>query len=113
MNFSRKLVVIFVCCWVAIGASLTAVHNIATSENTVIENTIIYIPPGSGLLRVSWILKNKGLIHAPWHFRLISTLHGENGSLRAGEFEVVAGSSVQDILLTITKKTKHNVQKCT
>lgn len=103
MNLSRNLVVVFVCCCIAIGASFAAVRYIATNKSATIENTIIYIPSGSGLLRVSWILKNSGLIRTPWHFRLISTLNGENTSLRAGEFEIVAGASVQDILLIITK----------
>ena len=103
MNLSRNVVVILVCCCIAIAATFAAVHTIATGKNTVKENTIIYIPSGSGLLRVSWILKNKDLIRAPWHFRLISTLNGENTSLRAGEFEIIAGASVEEILFTITK----------
>ncbi len=103
MNLNRKMVVIFVCCCIAIIASYAAVHHIATNKSTTTQNTIIYIPPGSGLLRVSWVLKNEGLIRAPWHFRLISSLNGKNTSLRAGEFEIVAGASVEDILFTITK----------
>lgn len=103
MNLSRKFLVIFVCCCIVIGASFGAVHYIATNKSATKQNTIVYIPSGSGLLRVSWILKNNGLIHTPWHFRLISSLKGENGSLRAGEFEIMAGASVEDILLTITK----------
>lgn len=103
MSLSRNLMFAIAFIVIALGAMGVSIYSIAHSKHPSEQNTLVYIPPGSGLLRVSWILKNNNLINAPWHFRLISTLYGKNSALKAGEFEIVAGSSVDDILLKITQ----------
>ncbi len=103
MNLSRILLATLAYVCIALGTVGGAIYYIAHSKNSVDQNTLVYIPPGSGLLRISWILKNNNIIRSPWQFRLISTVNGMNSQLRAGEFEIVAGASVSAILDTITK----------
>lgn len=103
MSMSRFLLGIIAYVCIAIGTVGGALDHIAHKSGSHDTSAYIYIPPGSGLLRISWLLKNQGVISVPWHFEVISTLNGMNSRLRAGEFEIKAHASVQEILSIITE----------
>lgn len=107
MNLSRLLISILAYVCIILGTAGGAIDHIARAKYTAEQNTLVYIPAGSGLLRVSWILKNNNLIRSPWHFKLISSVNDKNSQLRAGEFEIEAGASVDTILLKITQGKIH------
>lgn len=107
MILSRLLLSILAYVCIILGTVGGAIDHIAQAKYPTEQNTLVYIPPGTGLLRISWILKNNNLIRSPRHFKLISSVNGKNSLLRAGEFEIEAGASVDAILHKITQGKLH------
>ncbi|TNE62098.1 MAG: endolytic transglycosylase MltG [Alphaproteobacteria bacterium] len=67
-----------------------------------------YIPPGTGLLRASYLAGRDKLVRAPWHFMAAVRWLGREHSLFAGEYEVRAGQSLSEVLGTIERQERHH-----
>ena len=62
------------------------------------QNKIIYIAPGTPVNGIALQLKSEAAIDAVWVFRLQARLQAQAGTLKAGEYEIKAQASVNDIL---------------
>ncbi len=107
MSLSRFFIWVVAFSCIVVGTLSGAIDHFSHKKSTTKENSLLYVPPGSGMLRISWILKNNNLIQEPWHFKLLSSINGANNRLRAGEFEIQAGASLRDILSALTVGKLH------
>tara|TARA_R110002073_G_scaffold103194_3_gene233655 strand:- start:740 stop:1804 length:1065 start_codon:yes stop_codon:yes gene_type:complete len=75
------------------------------------EEAVILLPRGTGLVRISSQLESAGLIEDARLFRAAVTLDGGDRALRAGEYAVPAGSSMAQIyeLLRSGRTMQHPV----
>lgn len=58
----------------------------------------IYIKPGSGLLQIAHGAQRLGLVHEAWHLTFAARHLGVSRSLKAGEYEVQQGQTIEQIL---------------
>ncbi|MEE2567185.1 endolytic transglycosylase MltG [Hyphobacterium marinum] len=61
------------------------------------EETVVMLPRGSGLIRIANQLEDDGVITDARIFRAMVTIDGGDRDLRAGEYAVPAGASMQEI----------------
>ncbi|MEE2524772.1 endolytic transglycosylase MltG [Hyphobacterium sp. HN65] len=61
------------------------------------EETIVTLPRGSGLIAIANRLEEAGVIEDAQLFRIWVTIDGGDRDLRAGEYAIPAGASLQDI----------------
>ncbi len=71
--------------------------NEADRAGPSVEPTVVELPMGSGLISIANRLENAGLVRDALHFRLVVTLEGASRDLRAGEYEIPAGASMNEI----------------
>ena len=66
---------------------------------TILEENIVYLlPKGQGVGKTAFDLADKGIISNGDIFRLGVRLAGRDTSFKAGEYEIAAGSTMQDIM---------------
>ncbi len=68
----------------------------ATGSNT--DTVYLYIRPGAGLSEMAREANKVGLIEAPWHLSFGARILGVSRSLKAGEYEVGAAVTVEELL---------------
>lgn len=80
--------------------TLEPVRPMGATDDDAIQ--LFLIEKGQGLGQVSRRLQEAGLIRDARALSLLARFHGDEGNLRAGEYEVSAGWSTQTILKRIT-----------
>lgn len=65
------------------------------------EEILVLVPRGSGLSDTALRLETDGVVHSASHFALGSWLRGGSRSLKAGEYVIPAGASMEEIYDTI------------
>ena len=65
------------------------------------EKTLVLVPRGAGLSDTALQLETNGVVHSAGHFALGSWLRGGSRSLKAGEYVIPAGASMEEIYETI------------
>lgn len=65
------------------------------------ETSLIEIPKGSSLRKISTILDENKLIRNKTLFLIAAYLNGQANSLKAGEYEIPSGSSMESIVIKI------------
>jgi UPF0755 protein len=67
------------------------------------DNKIFLIKPGSSIKTIAQQLTKQKIIEDPWLFILLAKLKGDETNVRAGEYEIKAGQTADDLLETFTK----------
>lgn len=90
-----------------IGAGVFVVQSQFTAAGPLQEDRTIIIPRGEGRLEIAERLEREGIIGNRWIFivnHLVrSTLNGGRLDMKAGEFEVAARASMEDVLGTLVE----------
>ncbi|MEX0298713.1 MAG: endolytic transglycosylase MltG [Kordiimonas sp.] len=68
----------------------------ATGSNS--DTVYLYIRPGAGLSEVAREAKQADLVAAPWHLSFGARVLGLSRSLKAGEYEIDVGTTVEELL---------------
>jgi UPF0755 protein len=63
-----------------------------------VEATVVEVPTGASLARVSAVLAQRGVIDHPGLFQWYGRLSGQAARLRAGEYEIPAGATPRSVL---------------
>lgn len=95
LNFMMSAVVLVV---VGGGIALYVGKSMFESPGPAATSETILIRPNTGLQAIAESLERGGLISDALVFRLGVRAHGADGSLKAGEYEIKAGASMQDIM---------------
>ncbi|MHA3980355.1 endolytic transglycosylase MltG [Halovulum sp. GXIMD14794] len=74
------------------------------------EDTVIEVPPGANLRRVSAELEETGAISNPLIFRIAARMQGADDSLKLGCYALPAGATMEEILERVT--TARGSQAC-
>jgi UPF0755 protein len=69
-----------------------------TSPGPLPEHKLVYIEPGSAVASIAHTLQDEGAIDKTWALSLAARMQRGNGPLKAGEYDIPAGSSVNDIV---------------
>ncbi len=89
------------------GAVVFVVQSQFAAAGPLQEDRTIIIPRGEGRLEIAERLEREGIIGNRWVFivnHLVrSTLNGDRLDMKAGEFEVVAHASMEDVLGTLVE----------
>lgn len=64
----------------------------------LVEDTIVLVEPGSGLIRIAYQLEDEGVVSDSRVFRANVMIEQQASNLRAGEFLIPAGASMEDVL---------------
>lgn len=62
------------------------------------EPVIVSVPPGATTRQIGLILQEAGLVKHAWMFRLVVEMKGQDGKLRAGEYELRPGITMAQIV---------------
>ena len=95
LNFLMSAVVLLV---LAGGAAIYVGKNMFEAEGPARTNETILVRPNTGLQAIAESLERSGVISNSLLFRLGVRAYGNDGSLKAGEYEVKAGASMHDIM---------------
>lgn len=68
-----------------------------TEEGPAQDDAVVMLPRGAGLIAIAAQLEREGLISDARIFRLMITIDGGDRDLRAGEYAVPAGASMQEL----------------
>lgn len=99
------LIVAFAGAAVVAGAAVWAARQVA-APGPLAEDLVHIIPSGAGVSSIARELEEAGAVTNYRLFRLYSRLRGADAKLRAGEYEIAAGSSMAQILdLLVEGKT--------
>ena len=94
----RRLVgVVIIIGLLACGAG-TWVYSVFIQPSPRTTETIVIIPKGAGIGRITALLAERGLISNSLVFRLGAMARGATKSLQAGEFLIPASASSEDVL---------------
>jgi len=97
--------------WILLTLALTVVvmvimgtlfQNLRFKKGPLAESSLVYIASGSGVTAASRSLKKLGAISEPWQFRVLTAVLRKDSAIRAGEFEIPAEASLDDILTILT-----------
>lgn len=94
----------------AAGAGAFVYSQMARISGPLQEDRIVYIAPGTGVNAMAAQLKAEGAIDAQWVFKVAARLHRANGTLKAGEYLVKDGMSVNDIIALLQSGKTHQRQ---
>lgn len=81
---------------VAVWAGLSV--NDYLSQGPLLEEKIVLIERGSGVSAIAAKLKAEGVIDKPFIFKIAARLTDKHSSLKAGEYQFVAGISMAEVL---------------
>lgn len=73
-----------------------------TKANPLSENTIFLVSKGQGVAQIARNLEREGVIGQPLVFRAAARLSKRDDDIHAGEYEILAGDSMEDILDKMT-----------
>ncbi|PHS79078.1 MAG: aminodeoxychorismate lyase [Rhodospirillaceae bacterium] len=100
----RALKVLLVLVLIGIMAVVAAFFNLKSKAEQAGPhpvNTRVLIHAGSGLKSIAAVLQAQGVISNATQFGLWARLTGQHTKLQAGEFEIPAGASINDILTVL------------
>lgn len=103
---SKNLLLIFIIpilIFITLTVSYFAVLNYINSTPSVLEDTVIEIPKGSGLSSISLSLKQKAVIANDKIFILYVMKQGWQDDLKAGEYKFEKGSTMAQVVEKIVK----------
>ncbi len=86
-------------------------HQTTTPAGTTKQSTIIEIPAGASLTRISHILSERKLIQSPSAFRLLAYIKNQQTQIQVGEFDLNPAMTPGEILERITsgKAVLHSI----
>ena len=64
----------------------------------ITEPVVVEMPKGGNITALAKNLQKEGIVKYPLWVRLVSRLHGYDRRLKAGEYQLVAGMSLMDVL---------------
>lgn len=112
---SRALKILTVLVLIGVMAVVAAFYNLkfkAEQAGPHRVNTRVLITAGSGLKSIAAVLQARGVINNATQFGLWARLTGQHTKLQAGEFEIPAGASINDVL-TVLERGETVVHKLT
>lgn len=90
-----------------IGVAFGLYTQIAQQENSSEENSLLYIAPGTGLLRIAHQFSNEQYARKHWHVLLVSKINGFEHQLKAGEYRFGEATTLYDKLVKVTQGNVH------
>jgi UPF0755 protein len=92
------------------GAAIIYGQSVVNGEGPLAQDKVVFIPRGSGLMDISQILEQEGVISHPILFQIAHYLSG-NASLRAGEYQFKQHVSLREVkdILTEGKSILHSI----
>ncbi|MEM6971918.1 MAG: endolytic transglycosylase MltG [Pseudomonadota bacterium] len=87
----------------ALGLTIQAASDRVTAAGPLADETVVAIPQGAGLLRISETLEEAGAIESATLFRLAARYRGQTTRLKFGEYALPAGASMEAILAKLTE----------
>ena len=97
-SFLRSLLILVLLgALVAGGAGYWGWKRFQAPGPTAAETTVV-IPKGAGLSRIAQILHDAGVITEDWLFKIGVKVKGQDQALKAGEYAIPAGSSMQQVM---------------
>ncbi len=79
-------------------AGLTQLNAYLVRPGPAKEETVVVLPRGAGLVRITELLSNAGVIEHPWLFRLAVRVLGHDRDLKAGEYAFPAAITPGSVL---------------
>jgi UPF0755 protein len=79
-------------------AGLTQLNAYLVRPGPAKEETVVVLPRGAGLARITALLGNAGVIEHPWMFRLAARMLGRDRDLKAGEYAFPAAITPGSVL---------------
>jgi UPF0755 protein len=67
------------------------------------DPVVVSIPPGATTAEIGSILQDAGLVKSGFLFRVLVELRGHDGQLRAGEYELPPGSSLNELVRRLVR----------
>ena len=95
LNGMLTLTLMFV---VVVLGAVYYVNSEFNAPNQLTENQVILINPGTSLADISSRLEDIGAVSNEWIFNLGVRLNGKAAQVKAGEYEIVAGASMRDVM---------------
>lgn len=83
---------------VAVTGLLLAYQLWAWNRPLVSETVTVQLPQGAGLNRIAYVLQDAGIVKQRRRFVLLAYLRGASRRLKAGEYQVMAGTSAWGLL---------------
>ncbi len=83
---------------VVVIAGVTQLNAYLVRPGPAREETVVVLPHGAGLARISALLSNAGVIEHPWMFRLAVRVLGRDRTLKAGEYAFPAAITPGSVL---------------
>ncbi|MEO1293737.1 MAG: endolytic transglycosylase MltG, partial [Pseudomonadota bacterium] len=106
MGISRHLaangITLLIVGLVVAGGLLEAARSSFSDPGPLAEETVIEVPSGANLSRVSSVLSDAGAISQPLIFRAAARLNGDDERLKRGCYTLPAGASMEVILGLVT-----------
>lgn len=87
---------------VAIGGYYSLKTYVLSQTGAAQETQYLYIRTGMGLSQISREVESQGLADERWHFSLAARVLGVQRNIRAGEYQIEAGSTISEILDQLT-----------
>ncbi|MCP5382985.1 MAG: endolytic transglycosylase MltG [Kordiimonadaceae bacterium] len=104
MQGFRKYIILLIVGSVAFAALFSFLtYRAFMSPNGVKANSVFLVPPGQGLIRTARLLNEAGLISNKDIFRVGVMFKGQERNLKAGEFLIPPGVSMNDIMNILVK----------
>lgn len=96
---------------VAGGAAVWGANQLYVQSGPAKTDTVVWLPKGVGVTSIANRLSEAGVITYPLLFRVAVRLHGVDATLKAGEYEIPAHSSMAEIvsLLRTGKSLMHKL----
>jgi UPF0755 protein len=106
-RFFNTLIVSVLALAVVIGVGWGTLRHTASLNGTTTVPEYLYVEPGDGVLRIAYKARRLGLIRRSWHMTAAARLAGYDSRLRAGEYEVLPGQSIIQILQKLIEGDVH------
>jgi UPF0755 protein len=84
------------------GAGILYGQSLTTAAGPLEQDKVVFIPRGSGLVDITGILEQEGVINQPTLFQIAHYLSGSS-NLKAGEYQFKANASLRDVRDTLTE----------
>ncbi|MBI1261531.1 MAG: endolytic transglycosylase MltG [Rhizobiales bacterium] len=93
------------------GAAIWGANQLYVQSGPAETDTVVWLPKGVGVTSIAKRLSEAGVIAHPLLFRVAVRLHGAEATLKAGEYEIPAHSSMAEIvsLLRTGKSLMHKL----
>ena len=92
------ILLLFVLGLAGAGAAVWYGHHEMNSAGPLEEARVVWIKPGMGVSSIAEVLEEDGVIASPFLFKIAARVQKAQSVLRAGEYEVPAGASINDVL---------------